>query len=65
MENHRFDRIFITGDQHGNTNNISYLNFKEKFTLNNLRLKLLLYRKYYKVDLGIYIAKNKINKVNK
>lgn len=55
------DIIALYENIYNNNENLSFLNFKEKFTLNNLRLKLLLYRKYYKVDLGIYIAKNKIN----
>lgn len=40
MENNKFDRIFITGDQHGNTDNIIYLNFKEKLSENDLVISL-------------------------
>ena len=40
MTNQKFDRIFITGDQHGNTDNILYLNFKEKLSENDLVISL-------------------------
>ena len=36
MENKDFNRIFITGDQHGNIDNILYLNFKENLSENDL-----------------------------
>ena len=40
MTNQKFDRVFITGDQHGNTDNIIYLNFKEKLSENDLVISL-------------------------
>lgn len=41
--------------------NLEYLNYDISFSLNNLKLKLLLHKKFYKVDLGIYLAKLKSN----
>lgn len=40
MKNQKFDRVFITGDQHGNADNIIYLNFKEKLSENDLVISL-------------------------
>lgn len=42
--------------------NLKYLNNSDfEWSLNNLKLKLLLYRKLYKVGLGIYLARLKEN----
>ena len=40
MENLKFDRIFITGDQHGCIDNILYLNLKEHISENDLVISL-------------------------
>ena len=45
---------------YSNCENLKFLNYNENFSLNNLKLKLLLQKKYYKVDLGIYLAKHKL-----
>lgn len=40
MQNKTFNRIFITGDQHGRTDNISYLNFINHLSENDLVISL-------------------------
>ena len=40
MQNKKFNRIFITGDQHGDIDNISYLNFHEHLSENDLVISL-------------------------
>ena len=57
MQNQKFDRIFITGDQHGDIENISYLNFHEHLSENDLVISL--------GDFGVpYWSASKKNKID-